>query len=187
MLREAQALPFCSGLRAVPLLWSERAGLVNVGTHALLPMNSSSYLPSCQASSPFRVNFSALEAAGQFTLLPELYKNTSFEVLGEAVKGKTWWRIKSGVGFRYSSLPGSLLRNRLFSLHLNLSGSVTSHIVCSFELWFQPQPPCVLFPQRNYFSPRGIVRTQSSSHLVAGISFEGPSLWRLPRPSLQEW
>lgn len=90
MLREAQALPFCSGLRAVPLLWSERAGLVNVGAHALLPMNSSSYLPSCQASGPFRVNFSALEAAGQFTLLPELYKNTSFEVLGEAVKGKTW-------------------------------------------------------------------------------------------------
>lgn len=90
MLRGALALPFCSGLRAVPLVWSERAGLMSVGTHDLLPMNLSSYPPSFQASSPFRVNFSALEAAGQFTLLPELYKNTSFEVLGDAVKGKTW-------------------------------------------------------------------------------------------------
>lgn len=46
--------------------------------------------PPLEAGGPFRVNVSALEAAGQFTLLPELYKNTSFEVLGEAVKGKTW-------------------------------------------------------------------------------------------------
>lgn len=89
MLREAQALPFCS-VRVVLLVWSERAGLVIMGTHALLPVNLSSPLPSCQASSPFRVNFSSLEAAGQFTLLPGLYKNTSFEVLGEAEKGKTW-------------------------------------------------------------------------------------------------
>lgn len=37
MLREAQALPFYSGLRAVLLVWSERAGLVIVGTHALPP------------------------------------------------------------------------------------------------------------------------------------------------------
>lgn len=62
----------------------------------------------------------------------------------------------------------------------------TLHIVCSFELQFQPPPPCVLFPLRNYFSPRGIVRTQSSSLLVAGIHFEGPFLWRLQCPSLQE-
>lgn len=63
---------------------------MSVGTQDLLPMNLSSYPPSCQASSLFRVNFSALEAAGQFTLLPGLYKNTSFEVLGDAVKSKTW-------------------------------------------------------------------------------------------------
>lgn len=90
MLTEVQALRFWSALRAVLLVWSERAGLVSVGAHAMLPMRLPSYLPSCQAGSPFRVNFSALEAAGQFTLLPGLYKNTSFEVLGEAVKGKTW-------------------------------------------------------------------------------------------------
>lgn len=62
----------------------------SVGTYTQFPTTSfSSPLPR-EASGPFRVNVSALEAAGQFTLLPGLYKNTSFEVLGEAVKGKTW-------------------------------------------------------------------------------------------------
>ena len=56
---------------------------------------------------PLRVKGSALEAAGQFTLLPGLYKNTSFEVWGEAVKGKTWWRTEPGAGPARMSLPGS--------------------------------------------------------------------------------
>lgn len=61
---------------------------------------------------PLRVNGSALEAAGQFTLLPGLYKNTSFEVWGEAVKGKTWWRTEPGAGPARMSLPESLPGDR---------------------------------------------------------------------------
>lgn len=89
MLRGTEALPFCSGLRAVPLVWAERAGQAECGDSRSTPHNLV-LLPLPCETSPFRVNVSALEAAGQFTLLPGLYKNTSFEVLEEAVKGKTW-------------------------------------------------------------------------------------------------
>lgn len=82
------------------LVWAERAGLGECGALGCTPHEPG-------GCGPLRVNSSALEAAGQFTLLPGLYKNTSFEVLGEAVKGKTWWRIKPGVGLESTSLPGS--------------------------------------------------------------------------------
>lgn len=91
MLRGTEALPFCRGFRAVPLVWAERAGLAKCGDLYSAPHDLVLLAPlPREASGPFRVNVCALEAAGQFTLLPGLYKNTSFEVLGEAVKGKTW-------------------------------------------------------------------------------------------------
>lgn len=94
----------------MPLVWAERACLAQCRVSRFAPCDLVLFLALlCEARGPLRVNVSALEAAGQFTLLPGLYKNTSFEVWGEAVKGKTWWRIKPGVGLEYTALSGSLL------------------------------------------------------------------------------
>lgn len=81
-----------------------QAWAVGTQLHSPTPCEAPTTLGSL---GPLRVNISALEAAGQFTLLPGLYKNTSFEVLGEAVQGKTWWRVRPGVGPECTSLPGS--------------------------------------------------------------------------------
>lgn len=94
---------------------------------------------------PLRVNGSALEAAGQFTLLPGLYKNTSFEVWGEAAEGKTWWRTEPGAGpVARTSLPGSLRgRDRAPSLPGDPpAGRASSHIpqLAGDAAGF---PPCV--------------------------------------------
>lgn len=69
--------------------------------------------------------------------------------------------------------PGSLLRNRLLSLHRVSQAVCFPPVVCSFEFQFHAPTPMCSFSTKKYFLPRGIVRMQPPAYLVAGILLKG--------------